>query len=466
MTDELLDDVELTDRVGAAMHRLADSHTPAPATCLGQKRRGRWLLTAAAAAMVALGIGGLVVASRTTGDPSSPVNSGDPAPDSSAPDSDPAIVGSGLRFDAPLGDDIIAAIKPAPSEVSAFRGFPSEVDTFLYGFGDAATVSVLDSDGTTIGLVNVAETPIPPLSFASEELETRNGVVVYRDEQGFPGDILSVEDDVVRRVNAVQSGSDDDAAQARELAIEVAAYVDATPLSELAATDRFLPVPSASVDLPTIIYTDGGNEDVSVMRSVYDAPLTAEQLRAVGTIFGVTEFGPDATRAFGELPQSDQPVYVEQVSPVDVVTVLGVVGTSRDEMEALVDGLVFDTAEVLGITVEYFNGFDDAEIVLQGEESWGRWLITETVSDDERCFGLGATVWPLDTKFASGSDCHPLEDPSPPSICLQMKDGYVTVERRNTATEGEIEGTNVEFRSVDLRVSLNEVQPPDNISCN
>jgi hypothetical protein len=172
-------------------------------------------------------------------------------------------------------------------------------------------------------------------------------------------------------------------------------------------------------------YPLDGDQTVDVVRFGFDQVPTPAQVRAIAAIFGTKE-STDGVLFTGALESTGQPTYLEQFSPRDFYGVYGPTMMAGGELLALIESLTFGTFEELDVDVrELDDTASEVDVVLQAEEPWGRWQITESVSGGERCFGLGVNVW-TDLDGAQSSHplvCQPESDERPGPMCLDLQDG-------------------------------------------
>lgn len=365
MSDTLVDP-ELEDRVRRAMHSLAESHHPAAAPskppASEEPSRRRVLVLAAAALLLLGGIAALfAVAGRdddpepsATEPPAEPeVNvpeptAPDPAPDTTAVVADPAPTGvpnatgdvtidpAGLRFAEPLPDGVVAFLDAfpdlEPAVVRETPGFPAQDDP-----GDSARFVALDGPHLLV-IGNVVDASAEAVEVDGDAVDI--GIEGARWADAAMSAIAIPTGDRVRIIGptdyftlAARGPFVDPAVMT-----EVAAAIGTTPLGELADVPGIHPmtgtVDGEPLDTPidgdSITVDHGGLPSPSVTLVRLDEPPTALDL--AGIAYGVARELTE-TPQIGDVTFSGTgPVYVELVSPVDLVIVATSLQRELDEL--------------------------------------------------------------------------------------------------------------------------------------
>lgn len=444
-------DEQIGPRVTAALSELAGHHSPAPAggaLRAPSGRRPHWSLAAALAVLLA-GIGGLVlITGRELADEGpAPAISDTPTTLSRSPTTlstttsttapmapittvPTAPINQKPRFDAPIPLDQVAVLNPPPlSNTTAFR-LLDRLDDFLAGFEAAVSIFVLDESGDPEELVTAIDGPIPPNFFDDRDvvdIGAEYSILIDTEADATSAILISAD-----RTRLLSFGSNADTpsepqlseSQMLDLAIELAEYLSDRPLDGLNATDRFVPIALDFAGRVAVRYQDLGALEPSVQVVVLSGPeeLRTQEVRLVASQFGADE--PLGGRRFiGGGDEFGQRSIVEQISPTDVVAIIGPSATTDGALLQWLDSLILVAETDLEVDIEDFNRLTPGEFVLeQGEEDWGRWQLTELPGEgDERCFGFGATVWPAGGGSASGS-CTTAGEPVEEVLCLRVGD--------------------------------------------
>ena len=415
---DTLDDL-FHDRLRSALAEIAASHQPRRRTVsiAPPTRRRPVVLALAAAAVVAIGVGGLVLVTGRRSPTVDPVST-----DAIADDLDAA----GFRFDQPVPDDQVPLLDPAPSErVQLFDGFPGE-SLWLRGItGFRSAITEVDGRDVSVVIVDLTA-PVSALD-QLPPIEGEDGMFDATERGGEPAIALersdSVDGSTIRIVaGAAESTADASRGPSAEL-IAAATEIGAGTLSTGRAGDSY--VGPAVVDAsPTVTYDAGPTEagvSLTVQTLAEPLRLDADDLEA---IYAGLEFTPKGPHRWLAPATTSNPwaILVEQISPTQLLTIHADDGEPH-ELETLADRVTFDPAPTGPDVIQNPLPPEGREVVWRGEATWGR---IEVVSQDgpnelTRCFTIGATEWLGAAAERSEPTCLPV-DAGPEFLCVALGD--------------------------------------------
>lgn len=434
MTDDVLDDPILDDRIRGAMHALADSHMPRASGPSARRSTGRRLLATVAALLVVGGVGALFFAGQRSGE-ERPVSTQAPAPIDSAlpeptapeptqPPPSPTPATDGFRFEAPLPTGILAVLDPAPRPaVSAYESGSSN-GSFLAGRGGPEQIVVLTPDGFPEAAVSVTDVEFPIDTNVFDQSHAFDDGTELRWVGADAYQFYAVDGPAARELSVDPRTTENETSQFEDrlsLAIEATEFISGRTLDNLPRNSRFFPASSiTSATSSVVTYSEseaeGSADSIQVVLIEAKRPVDADEFQILATLIGDVRDRLSPNSLVVEMIQSPQLQYVEQISDTQVVVINTDVGTGRDELDALTASLSFVDADVAGIDVESLDFYGDS--IGQGEESWGRWEVYAPSDNGRGCYGFGASVWTpgqQNTSTGSGAGC-PTADGTPPNL--------------------------------------------------
>lgn len=291
----------------------------------------------------------------------------------------------------PDRDDAPSTDRPAVSEV------PSTAGDMAPTTEPVRVESTVPMTTPAFGVDDVEGVPAIPPEFFDDREAVDDGQRIYVDEAIEPTTAFVVSPGSTRVISLGPYRNDPspsfDSDRWLAAVAELANYADDTPLSALRATERFVPLATAASGRVSTAYRPIGTESEGVQVTVVSVAdrLTEREFAQLAEQFGGTDNIASNARA-EELRESGQREYVEQISPTDVLAILGPADASDDSISAWINGLRFVPKSDLGVEIQDFATPVSGERVTQGEQRWGRWQITEQVADGERCLSFGAAV--------------------------------------------------------------------------
>lgn len=365
-------------------------------------RTSQWMLGAAAAAVLGLGLTALLATSSRDTAPTSPADS--------AVAGLPDVDAGPFRFAEPLDADVVPILDPPPAEPeSIVQRTPFE---WVSGIESLNLFGVVDESGA-LGVVVVLETAVS-WDALSDGLDVTklNGVdaVVVRSENE-PGVFLR-NGDVTRAVfDVVGPNGDSGPPDVSADALEIANLIGDRPFDQIPTSERIVRLPGQNAEPVTVRY--GSPPNLVLIRQTIPASTTADELAVLAELVQTLHSPSDsaaATRFFA----------FEQVSPVDLIVVVAATQEAADDAIANVE-FVERAADDESVTAPTFD-----QVIARGEPSWGRWEVA-TQTDDPTCWLFAATLWGPSNNGDAGTGCADAgATPALPSaFCLRLDDRIV-----------------------------------------
>jgi len=379
------------ERVATAMRSLAAAHTPnlqpANPSTVGSRR---WMLAVAASAVLIVGVGALLLATNRDTDSSAdqlpqPAPTTQPAEPVDTESVPPQAVPS-IYSTAPLGEDLVAVVVPAPAE--PIRGLQLGLTDWVTGIDNGTTFVVLE-DGQVIGAMLAFDSPAPWDKISEDKVVVEiDGRAAVRldgsDERGFFVEIDGGTRAVLDTSPPSQAlGIDTDIADLMQL-------LGDEPLDRFDDTSRFVRLPLESTGGRSVSY--GTDSTVQLIQLILEPDVGSEGFTLIA----------DAYERL--LAQSDtfQISQVVQVSPVDLILVIA---RNEDDLDAAVRDLQLVPFDESGVDFATYAAFAGDEIVARGQPDWGRWQVTADANGGDDCRLFQARVWDLTGVGRGYTDC-------------------------------------------------------------
>ncbi len=312
-------DPAVEDRLRRALAELASMHEPRRlAAPHGRQRRSRWLV-AAVLIVIALGIGGLLLAVSGDSDGPPPVVT------------DPTILGvpdpATLRYQERLGDDVVAFVDDlslaapevseefAPPVPAALPADPSQ--------REARVIWIDDSDVVVRGILGEFGVPFDESQSTGDAVDIGIPGARFTDEQSAV--IVYPVDGATRIVgtdDAFQFGRPDPDVSAEQL-IELARIIGTTGDWDAQSPGDGVWLFESTVETSerATVVEQGPSRNTTLTR--FDEPLSAEQFFAYASLRAEPAAGATVgdTAILANAEFTDAEVYYELISPFDVVEV-------------------------------------------------------------------------------------------------------------------------------------------------
>ena len=381
------------------------SRNPAILTGAGQRGldRSRWLLSAAAALILVIGIGALTTVDIRDTDQADPV--GAPA------ETIPATVeqAPNYRFADPLPESMVPFLEPAPA-------VPETVDRlrssdWVSGITGFSLFGVRQVDGPASAVV-VRETAVPwDLISAGLPTETIGGIdaVVVRS----PGEtgLFIKEGSTTRAVfdAGIMSGDGEAPADVSSEARTVGELLAGQPLDAVTVSDRVVQITSYGAGSRAVRYGSGTQAETVLFHTTIPASMHVDDVPLAAEIISRTS-----------LPTTPNGLAFERVSPTDLIVVAAPNQELADEALAAIQfGERPNTT-----SSDEEQSYD--QVVARGEPSWGRWELA-TQSADPTCWHAAATIWGPGNAGDEAGQCRDAgaTGAAPTAFCVYMDDRII-----------------------------------------